>query len=118
MEESLPLVENKWKKNGKKMEESLPLVENKWKKNGKKMEESFPKVENNLSIRDIDLVPNIESPSMTISRPLKMIMPPNERPCIPLEDIPLVTVDKVEEVNLDKIKILIHLLIFKKFNKI
>ena len=89
------------------MENSFPLVENKWKKNGKEMENSLPLVENNLSIRDIDLVPNIESPTMIISRP-----------CIAIKDIPLVTVDTVEEVNLDKIKILIHLLLFKKFNKI
>jgi len=111
MENSFPLMEKKWKKNGKEMEKSFPLVE-----------EIFPKVENNFSIRDIDLVPNIESPTMTITRPLKMLMP-----TIPLDDIPTINLEEIKssnlyeskkEYDLDKIKVLLHLLVLKKFNKI
>ena len=112
MEKSFPLVENKWKKNGKKMENNLPLVEN-----------NLPLVENNFSIRDIDLVPNIESPTITITRPTKLLMP-----SIPLDDIPITEVEELKTSNLadeevydkeydiDKIKVILHLIMLKKFN--
>ena len=110
MEKSFPLVENKWKKNGKKMENNLPLVEN-----------NLPLVENNFSIRDIDLVPNIESPTMTITRPTKLLMP-----SIPFDEIPITEVEELKtssladeedkEYDLDKIKVILHLIMLKKFN--
>ena len=110
MEKSFPLVENKWKKNGKKMENILPLVEN-----------NLPLVENNFSIRDIDLVPNIESPTMTITRPTKLLMP-----SIPFDEIPITEVEELKtssladeedkEYDLDKIKVILHLIMLKKFN--
>ena len=123
MEKSFPLVENKWKKNGKKMENNLPLVEN----NLPLVEEILPLVENNFSIRDIDLVPNIESPTMTITRPTKLLMP-----SIPFDEIPITEVkelktstladeeesiiQKDKEYDIDKIKVILHMIMLKKFN--
>ena len=127
MEKSFPLVENKWKKNGKKMENNLPLVEN----NLPLVEEILPLVENNFSIRDIDLVPNIESPTMTITRPTKLLMP-----SIPLDEIPITEVKELKtstladeeesnsisitnkEYDIDKIKVILHMIMLKKFNKL
>tara|TARA_R100000951_G_scaffold115149_2_gene122329 strand:+ start:246 stop:920 length:675 start_codon:yes stop_codon:yes gene_type:complete len=109
MENSFPLVEKKWKNNGKKMENNFPLLENNWQNNGKIME-------NNFSIQDIDLVPTIESPTMTITRPLKMLsikdVPTINVPTINIE--PLVREEKEKVYDPMKIKIIMHLLLLKQ----